>query len=107
MDEVVDSLAIGQSYQGDQRVILFVQLVEGTELDEVLMNKIRSELRSKASPRHAPSIIHKVPDIPYTFSGKKVESAVTNILQNRPVSNAGAMRNPESLEYYRKVVSIL
>lgn len=102
MPEIVDSLAIGKLVDGDQKIILFVQLAEGVELTDELKNRIKSELRSRASPRHVPSEIVQVPDIPYTFSGKKVESAVTNILNGRPVTNRGALRNPESLTFFEE-----
>lgn len=103
LDEVLDSLAIGQQYKNDQRIILFVQLQEGVNYNEELEKKIKSELRTKASPRHVPALLIITPDIPYTFSGKKVESAVTNILHGRDVSNRGAMRNPECLDFYEKI----
>ena len=82
---------------------MFVQLANGFELSEELKNKIKTQLRSKASPRHVPEIIIATPDIPYTFSGKKVESSVTNILNGRPITNRGALRNPESLDFYENL----
>jgi acetoacetyl-CoA synthetase len=100
--EVADSLAIGQNWEGDQRVILFVKLAKRYQLTEDLKNKIKKTLREKASPRHVPAIIMEVPDIPYTMNMKKVESAVTNILHGRPVSNRDALMNPESLDFYEK-----
>lgn len=107
LPEVADSLAIGQSYKGDQRIILFVKLSQGAKLDEELKNRIKNELREKASPRHVPSLIFEVPDIPYTFNMKKVESAVTNIVNGRPVTNRDALINPESLEYYERILPLL
>ena len=103
LPEVADSLAIGQSWQGDQRVLLFVRLAEGYNLTTDLEAKIKRSLREKASPRHVPARIFAVPDIPYTTSMKKVESAVTNIIHGRPVTNKGALSNPESLDYYEKL----
>jgi acetoacetyl-CoA synthetase len=103
LPEVADSLAIGQSWQGDQRVLLFVKLAEGYNLTSDLEAKIKKSLREKASPRHVPARIFVVPDIPYTTSMKKVESAVTNIIHGRPVTNKGALSNPESLDYYEKL----
>ena len=100
LPEVVDSLAVGQNWHGDQRVILFVRLAEGVELTDELKAKIRRELREKASPRHVPARIIQVPDIPYTFSMKKVEIAVSNIINGRPVTNRDALTNPESLDYF-------
>ena len=100
LEEVADSLAIGQSWQGDQRIILFVKLAEGYQLTEDLKNKIKKTLRENASPRHVPAKIIKVPDIPYTMNMKKVESAVTNTIEGRPVLNRDSLINPESLDYY-------
>lgn len=107
LEEVADSLAIGQNWQGDQRIILFVKLAEGHELTEDLKNKIKIALRKNASPRHVPAKIFEVPDIPYTMNNKKVESAVTNIIHDRPVVNRDALMNPESLDYYEKLLDEL
>ena len=107
LEEIADSLAIGQDWKGDQRVILFVKLKEGYSLTEELQNKIRKNLRDNASPRHVPARIIAVPDIPYTLNMKKVEIAVTNIIHGRPVSNRDALINPESLDYYEGILSEL
>lgn len=104
LEEIADSLAIGQSWQGDQRVILFVKLAAGQSLTEDLKNKIKKTLRNNASPRHVPALIVEVPDIPYTLNSKKVESAVTNIVNGSPVTNRSALANPEVLDYYEKVL---
>jgi acetoacetyl-CoA synthetase len=106
MEEIADSLAIGQNWQGDQRVILFVKLTEGHELTEELMGKIKTTLRQKASPRHVPAKIIEVPDIPYTLNMKKVESAVTNIIHGRAVLNRDALANPECLDYYENMAEL-
>ena len=103
LPEVADSLAIGQSWHGAQRIILFVKLAEEYRLTEDLKNKIKKTLREKASPRHVPAKIIEVPDIPYTLNMKKVESAVTNIVHGRPVANRDALINPESLDYYERL----
>lgn len=103
MDEVSDSIVVGQSWQGDQRIILFVKLAEGYQLTDELRNKIRTALRTQASPRHVPAKIIEVPDIPYTVNMKKVESAVTNIVNRKPVVNKGALMNPDSLDYYEDI----
>lgn len=104
LEEVADSLAIGQSWQGDQRILLFVKPAEGFSLTEELKDKIKKALRADASPRHVPALIVEVPDVPYTFSMKKVESAVTNIINGKPVLNRDALINPESLDYYEKIL---
>ncbi len=103
LPEIADSLAIGQSWKDDQRIILFVKMTEGNHLTPELENKIRQRLRELASPRHVPAKIIEAPDIPYTLNMKKVESAVTNILHDRPVLNRDALANPESLDFYQKV----
>ena len=104
IEGVADSLAIGQNWEGDQRVILFVKLSPGAQLNEELKNRIRKTLREKASPRHVPSIILEMPSAPYTLNMKKVESAVTNIIHGRPVLNRDALMNPEVLDYFEKIV---
>ena len=104
LPEIADSLAIGQNYQEDQRVILFVKLADGFALTDQLKEKIRRVLRENASPRHVPALILETPDIPYTLNMKKVESAVTNILNGRAVSNKDALINPDSLDYYEQIL---
>jgi acetoacetyl-CoA synthetase len=104
LEEIADSVAIGQKWKGDQRIILFVKLAPGYSLTEDLKNKIRKNLRENASPRHVPALIVEVPDVPYTFSMKKVEIAVTDIIHGRPVLNRDALINPESLDYFEKIL---
>jgi acetoacetyl-CoA synthetase len=100
-EEVADSVAIGQSWENDQRVLLFVKLTAGATLTEDLKDRVKRALRDKASPRHVPALILEVPDIPYTFNMKKVESAITNIINGRPVTNRDALANPASLDYFQ------
>ncbi len=104
LPEIVDSLAIGQDWKGDQRIILFVKLAPGYRLTEELKKKIKRSLRENASPRHVPALIMEVKDIPYTFNMKKVEIAVTNIINGRPVMNRDALTNPESLDYFERIL---
>ena len=104
LEEIADCLAVGQNWKGEQRIILFVKLVDGFALTEELKDKIRKTLRDNASPRHVPAIILETPDIPYTFNMKKVEVAVTNIINGKPVSNRDALVNPESLDYYESIL---
>lgn len=103
IEGIVDSLAVGQNWEGDQRIILFVKLKEGVELTEELIARIKRELRDKASPRHVPALVIQAPDIPYTFNMKKVETAVSNIINGRPVTNRDAIVNPECLAFYEEV----
>ncbi|MGA8904341.1 MAG: acetoacetate--CoA ligase [Candidatus Bathyarchaeia archaeon] len=101
--EIADSVVVGQDWKGDQRIILFVQLSPGCSLTKELKDKIRKALREDASPRHVPALILETPSIPYTFNMKKVESAVRNIINGKPVSNRDALTNPESLEYFERI----
>lgn len=102
--QINDSLAIGQDYKGDQRIILFVETKKGINLDEELKKEIKRVLRQNASPRHVPAVILPVKDIPRTFNMKKVESAVTNILNGRKVTNRDALVNPKSLDYFEQIL---
>ena len=103
-EEIADSMVVGQDWKGDQRVILFVKLAPRFQLTKDLINKIRRALREEASPRHVPALIIEAPDIPYTFNMKKVASAVANIIHGRPVTNRDALVNPESLDFYEKIL---
>jgi len=103
LPEIADSLAIGQNLEGDQRIVLFVKVAQGHELSEELRKRIVSTLRKNASPRHVPAKIIAVPDIPYTRNMKKVESAVTNIINGRPVLNRDSLMNPECLGFYENI----
>jgi len=102
LPEIADSLVIGQKWEGDIRIVMFVLLNEGYELTDDLKAKIKTTLREKTSPRHVPKLIYAAPSdgIPYTFSNKKVEIAVTKIIHGMPVANRGALRNPNSLDFY-------
>jgi acetoacetyl-CoA synthetase len=104
LPEIADSLAVGQNWKGEQRIILFVKMAPHHHLSEDLKEKIRKALREEASPKHVPALILEVPDIPYTFNMKKVEVAVANIVNNRPVINRDALTNPESLDHYAQLL---
>lgn len=99
--EVTDSVVIGQNWQDDVRLVLFVKLSEGKILDKDLQDRIRKTIRNNASPRHVPKKILQVLDIPRTISGKIVEMAVRKVVHNQPVNNLGSLVNPEALEYFR------
>ena len=101
--EIADSTAIGQNWEGDQRVLLFVKMAPQSILTEELKDKIKKALRDKASPRHVPALMIEVTDVPYTFSGKKVESAITNIMNGRPVTNRDALVNAGCLDEYERI----
>jgi acetoacetyl-CoA synthetase len=99
--EVLEALAIGQDWDNDVRVVLFVRLRDGVKLTEDLAATIRSAIRTGASPRHVPARIVAVADIPRTKSGKIVELAVREIVHGRPVKNREALANPEALDLFR------
>ena len=105
LDEVVESLVIGQEWPPakpvDVRVVLFVRLREGLDLDTGLIERIKRRIRENTTPRHVPAVILQVADIPRTKSGKIVELAVRNIVHGRPVKNVDALANPEALAHYQ------
>ena len=101
LEEILESLAVGQAWENDVRVVLFVRLRPGVQLDAALEKRIRDVIRANATPRHVPARIVAVPDIPRTISGKIVELAVRNVIHGRPVRNTDALANPAALEYFR------
>ena len=103
IDEVVDSLVVGQNWNNDVRVILFVLLAPGKQLTEELKERIKKTIRVNASPRHVPAKIIAVPDIPYTLNMKKVELSVKKVIEGQAVQNRDALKNPESLDFYAQI----
>jgi acetoacetyl-CoA synthetase len=103
LDEVVESICVGQDWDDDVRVVLFVRLRERLTLDDDLQTRIRKVVRDNATPRHVPARIIQVGDIPRTVSGKIVELAVRNVIHDRPVKNVDALANPEALDLYRQL----
>ena len=101
LDEVMEAVVIGQDWEKDVRVVLFVMLKEGHELTEALSRKIRDQIRANCTPRHVPAVIAQVADIPRTKSGKITELAVRDVVHGREIKNAEALANPEALELYR------
>jgi acetoacetyl-CoA synthetase len=106
LDEVVESLVIGQDWDNDVRVVLFVRLRDGKALDKALEDKIKAEIRKNTTPRHVPAKIVQVTDIPRTKSGKIVELAVREVVHGRPVKNQEALANPEALDLYRGIAEL-
>jgi len=100
VDEVLESVVIGQRWQGDVRVVLFVRCRPGVQLDEALTTRIKKVLRDNASPRHVPAVIVQIDDIPRTRSGKIAEIAVRNVVHGDSIENREALANPESLDLY-------
>jgi len=100
LEEIEDSIVVGQDWKGDVRVVLFVKMAEGCALTDVLKDRIKQTIRTNASPRHVPAKIIAVPDIPYTHNMKKVELAVKKAIADQPVLNKESLRNPEVLDYF-------
>ncbi len=101
LEEVNESVAITQEWDGDNRIVLFVIMSSTNELDAVLKEKIKTALRNQASPRHVPAIVIPVPDLPRTRSGKLSELAVKAVIEGTTVRNAEALANPEALDYFK------
>jgi acetoacetyl-CoA synthetase len=106
IDSILESVCIGQEWQGDTRVVLFVVMQPGHTLDQSLNEEIRRRLRTNASPRHVPAKVVQVADIPRTMSGKIVELAVREVVHGRPVKNTSALANPETLDYFRDLAEL-
>ncbi|HEX4388361.1 MAG TPA: acetoacetate--CoA ligase [Steroidobacteraceae bacterium] len=103
LPQIAESLAVAQEWQDDVRVVLFVRLQPGVQLDEDLRREIRNTIRAQTTARHVPARIIAVPDIPRTLSGKLTELAVRNVIHGLPVKNLDALANPEALEYFRNL----
>jgi acetoacetyl-CoA synthetase len=106
MEEVAEAICIGQDWQDDVRVVLFVRLADGLALDEDLAKAIRNRIRSGASPRHVPAKVIQVSDIPRTKSGKIVELAVRDIVHGRAVKNKEALANPGALSQFENLAEL-
>jgi acetoacetyl-CoA synthetase len=101
IDEVAESIAVSQQWQGDVRIVLFVRLREGLTLDDTLRDKIRTAIRANTTPRHVPARIVQAPDLPRTINGKLVELAVREAVHGRAVRNLDALANPQALDFFR------
>jgi acetoacetyl-CoA synthetase len=101
IEEVAESIAIAQQWQGDVRVVLFVRLRDAAVLDDTLRDKIRTTIRGNTTPRHVPARIVQAPDLPRTINGKLVELAVRDTVHGRPVKNLDALANPQALDYFK------
>ena len=102
----MEAIAIGQMFEGDVRVVLFVRLKEGIVLDAALERQIRTRIREGASPRHVPAKLIAVADIPRTKSGKITELAVRDVVHGREIKNREALANPEALELFRDIAAL-
>ncbi|MDH3663106.1 MAG: acetoacetate--CoA ligase [Alphaproteobacteria bacterium] len=106
IDEVMESIAVGQEWQGDVRVVLFVRLRDGVSLDDELIAAIRKRIRDNTTPRHVPAKVVQIADIPRTMSGKIVELAVRDVIHGRKVKNTEALANPQALGLYRDLAEL-
>jgi acetoacetyl-CoA synthetase len=106
LDEILESLAVGQDWKGDVRVVLFVRLREGVRLDEPLKARIRETIRRNTTPRHVPAHIIAVADLPRTLSGKLVELAIRDVIHGLPVRNTDSLANPAALENFRNLAEL-
>jgi acetoacetyl-CoA synthetase len=100
VSSIEDSVVVGQEWQKDIRVILFVKMKPGVKLTDKIRDQVRKAIRTGASPRHVPAKIIAVQDIPYTLNMKKVELAVQNVIHGRQVKNKDALKNPEALDCF-------
>ena len=105
-DDIVDAVCVGQNWQQDVRVILFVVMRDNQKLNSKLIDALKLRIRHYASPRHIPTKILQVQDIPRTMSGKIAELAVRAVIHNEPVQNTSALANPESLNYFARLVEL-
>jgi acetoacetyl-CoA synthetase len=103
LEEIADSIVVGQNWENDVRVILFVKTAAGAQLDDALKNKIKKTIRDNTTPRHVPALILPISDVPVTLNGKKVELAVRNVIEGKPVTNKDALANPEVLDQFTNV----
>lgn len=106
LSEIREAIVVGQQFDGDVRVILFVVPADGVELDDTLQTRIRKAIRQGATPRHVPAVILSVPEIPRTVSGKIVELAVREVIHGRPVTNRNALANPDALAHFANRIEL-
>jgi acetoacetyl-CoA synthetase len=106
MEEIADSVVVGQDWQGDVRVVLFVKMKQGLTLTAALEDRIKKAIRENATGRHVPAKIIQIGDIPYTINMKKVELAVKKVICGEAVENKDALANPESLELYKDIAEL-
>lgn len=104
--EVIESIAVGQDWEGDVRIVLFVRLKDGVKMDDGLADRIKKQIRTGASPRHVPAFVIPITDIPRTKSGKITEIAVRDVIHGRKIKNIEALANPQALDLYRDLPQI-
>ena len=103
IDKISDSLVVGQSWKGDQRIILFLKMKEGHTLNKPVENMVKKMIKETCSPRHVPAVVLETNEIPYTINGKKVEIAVKKVIEGNAVDNTASLQNPEVLDFYKNI----
>ena len=103
IDKISDSLVVGQSWKGDQRIILFLKMKEGHTLNKPVENMVKKIIKETCSPRHVPAVVLETNEIPYTINGKKVEIAVKKVIEGNAVDNTASLQNPEVLDFYKNI----
>ena len=103
IDFITEGLVVGQDYNDDVRIVLFITTKNDEELDNEKIKTIKARIRKNCSPKHVPSVVIKVPEIPRTKSGKIVELAVRKVIHGEMVNNKEAIANPESLEFFENL----
>ena len=103
IDFITEGLVVGQDYNDDIRIVLFITTKNNEQLDEEKIKSIKTRIRKNCSPKHVPSIIIKVPEIPRTKSGKIVELAVRKVIHGETINNKEAIANPEALKYFENI----
>ena len=103
IDKISDSLVVGQSWKGDQRIILFLKMKEGHTLNKSVENMVKQMIKKTCSPRHVPAVVLETNEIPYTINGKKVEIAVKKVIEGNAVDNTASLQNPEVLDFYKNI----
>ena len=103
IDKISDSLVVGQSWKGDQRIILFLKMKEGHTLNKPVENMVKQMIKKTCSPRHVPAVVLETNEIPYTINGKKVEIAVKKVIEGNAVDNTASLQNPEVLDFYKNI----
>ena len=103
IDKISDSLVVGQSWKGDQRIILFLKMKEGYALNKSVVKMVKQMIKKTCSPRHVPEVVLETKEIPYTMNGKKVEIAVKKVIEGNAVDNTDSLQNPEVLDFYKNI----
>ena len=103
IDEVSDSLVVGQSWKRNQRIILFLKMNKNHIFNKRIVRKVKQMIKNSCSPRHIPEVILETNGIPYTMNGKKVEIAIKKIIDGKKVDNIDSIQNPEVLNYYKNI----